>query len=68
VRGVFAARVQFVLCGLATLATIYLTHNMAPTTIYYLLFMEFPPKRVVCLRGAYPGYFGRLIWMSCTNS
>ena len=31
VWGVFAARVQFVLCGLAT---IYLTHYMASTTIY----------------------------------
>ena len=29
--GVFAARVQFVLCGLAT---IYLTHYMASTTMY----------------------------------
>ena len=30
--GVFAARVQFVLCGLATIC---LAHNMASTTIYY---------------------------------
>ena len=29
--GVFVARVQFVLCGLAT---IYLTRHMAPTAIY----------------------------------
>ena len=48
--GVFAARVQFVLCGLAT---IYLTHYMASTTIYGV------PTEEGCVSS---GRLSRVLW------
>jgi hypothetical protein len=48
--GMFAARVQFVLCGLAT---IYLTHYMMSTTIYGV------PTEEGCVSS---GRLSRVLW------